>query len=119
MIQTELTREKYRLPEVFDSQKTPYLPKDKPTEGVLEIYFETLFETEPIPPGSKEVKPILTPEDSRRQALEISVSKLSAIEMNAKEHVEEYLRYQCRRQFKGSTVAVSLDLCFVEKITSN
>jgi len=104
MIQDELTHKKYRFPELFDTSKTPYLPKEQPADTVLEAYFPALFGSDPFPSRTEEKYQGPTPEDYRRQALDNALSKLSALEINGKEHVEEYLRYQYRRHFKGSTI---------------
>ncbi|MBW1855613.1 MAG: tyrosine-type recombinase/integrase [Deltaproteobacteria bacterium] len=118
MIQGELTPEKYRFPEVFDSSEKNQLPKEKPAEGSLATQFPAHFEIEPFPSKIGEKDPRPTPGDYRRHALDACLLKLSTIEIDGKEHVEEYLRYQYRRYFKGSTIRnsyVSLE-CFLKLI---
>jgi integrase/recombinase XerC len=95
MIQGELTPEIYRFPEVLDSSEKDPLPKEQPTD------------TEPFPLNTKREKPTSIPDDCSRRVLDACLLKLSAIEINGKEHVEEYLRYQYRRYFKGSTIRTS------------
>ena len=99
MIQEELTPENYRLPEVFDTSENNPLPKGKSPEGSLETCFPVFFETETSPSKIGESNPRQTPDDYRRHVLDTCLLKLSAIEINGKEHVEEYLRYQYRRYF--------------------
>jgi len=118
MIQGELTPEKYRFPEVFDSSEKNQLPKEKPAEGSLATQFPAHFEIEPFPSKIGEKDPRPTPGDYRRHALDACLLKLSTIEIDGKEHVEEYLRYQYRRYFKGSTIRnsyASLE-CFLKLI---
>jgi integrase/recombinase XerD len=118
MIQEELTPEKYRFPEVFDSSENNPLSKGKPAEGSLETYSQALFEIEPFPSKIGETNPRQTSDDYRRHVLDACLLKLSAMEIDGKEHVEEYLRYQYRRYFKGSTISnsyASLE-CFLKLI---
>ena len=119
MIQGELTPEKYRFQEVFDASEKNQLPKEKPAEGSLATQFPAHFEIEPFPSKIGEKDPRPTPGDYRRHALYACLLKLSTIEIDGKEHVEEYLRYQYRRYFKGSTIRnsyASLE-CFLKLIT--
>ncbi|MBT8352107.1 MAG: tyrosine-type recombinase/integrase [Deltaproteobacteria bacterium] len=107
MIQEDLTPEKYRFPEVFNAPENKSLPKEKSAEGSLGTYAQPLFEPEALPSKIGETNPRPMPDDSRRRELDASLLKLSAIEIDGKEHVEEYLRYQYRRYFKGSTIRTS------------
>ncbi len=104
MIQEEQTPENYSFPEVFDTSENNPLPKGKSPEGSLETCFPVFFETETSPSKIGESNSRQTPDDYRRHVLDACLLKLSAIEINGKEHVEEYLRYQYRRYFKGSTI---------------
>lgn len=107
MIQEELTHGRYRFPEVFDTSGGPYFPKEQPTERVSGTYFQPRFETEPFQSVIEEINPKPAQVDYRRRALDGSLARLSAIEISGKEHVEEYLRSQYRRHFKGSTIRTS------------
>ena len=104
MIQEELTPEKYRFPEGFDASKSNPLPQVTPSEDGLEANFQIFSKTDPFlrKIGQTNARP--TVEDYRRRELDACLLKLSSIEIAGKEHVAEYLRYQYRRYFKGSTI---------------
>ncbi len=104
MTQEELSSEEYRFSRVIaTSEERTYL-KDQPAEADLEAYLQDLFHLEPFPTYIKELEPIKSPEEYRRQVLDDVLSKLSALEIGGKEHIEEYLRYQYRRHFQASTI---------------
>jgi len=106
MIQGELTPENYRFPEILNPSEKDPLPKEPPTD------------TEPLALKSKQENPTPIRDGSRRHVLDNCLLKLSAIEIDGKEHVEEYLRYQYRRYFKAGTIRssyASLE-CFLKLI---
>jgi len=106
MIQGELTPENYRFPEVLPPSEKDPLPKEQPTD------------TEPFPSKIKQENPTTIPDGSRRNVLDKCLLKLSAIEIDGKEHVAAYLRYQYRRYFKAGTIKSSYAAlkCFLELI---
>jgi len=118
MTQEELSLEEYRFSRVIATSGEGTYLKEQPAAFDLEAYFEDLFHLEPFPTQIKAVKPIKTPEEYRRQVLEDVLSKLSALEIGGKEHIEEYLRYQYRRHFQASTIRGSYSSlsCFLEFI---
>ena len=104
MTQEELSSEEYRFSRLIaTSEERTYL-KDQPAEADLEAYLQDRFHLEAFPTYIKELEPIKTPEQYRRQVLDDVLSKLSALEIGGKEHIEEYLRYQYRRHFQASTI---------------
>ena len=104
MTQEGLSLEEYRFSRVIATSGEKFHLKDQPTEIDLETYYQTLFQLEPFPSPIEAPEPLKTPEEHRRQALDDVLSKLSAIEIGGKEHIEEYLRYQYRRHFQASTI---------------
>ncbi len=74
----------------------------------LETYLQALS-SEPIIPGfdEEEVRPLFTRDDPRRH-LNRHLRKLSVLEIPGKQHVEDYLRDQYRRQCKPNTIRNSL-----------
>ena len=107
MIQGELTPENYRFPEVLSPSESNPLPEEQSAD------------TEPFPSKIKQRNPGPTPDDCRHRVLDNCLLKLSAIEIDGKEHVASYLRYQYRRYFKASTIRnsyASLE-CFLKLIT--
>ena len=105
-MQGELTPENYRFPEVSNPSEKDPLPEEQPTH------------TEPFPLKIKQKNPTPILDGSRRHVLENCLLKLSAIEIDGKEHVEEYLRSQYRRYFKAGTIKssyASLE-CFLKLI---
>jgi integrase/recombinase XerD len=95
MIQGELTPENYRFPEVLDPTEKDPLPKEQPTD------------TEPFPLKTKRENQTPIPDECRRRVLDDCLLKLSSIEIDGKEHVAAYLRYQYRRYFKAGTIRSS------------
>ena len=107
MIQGELTPENYIFPEVLDPAEKDPLPKEHPTD------------TKPFPLKTKPENQTPIPDEIRRRVLNDCLLKLSSIEIDGKEHVAAYLRYQYRRYFKAGTIRssyASLE-CFLKLIT--
>jgi site-specific recombinase XerD len=106
MIQGELTPENYRFPEVLNPSEKDLHPGEQPAY------------TKPFPSKTKHGNPTPIRDGSRRNVLDNCLLKLSALEIDGKEHVEEYLRYQYRRYFKAGTIRssyASLE-CFLKLI---
>ncbi len=104
MTQEELSLEKYRFSRLIATSGERTYLKDQPAKADLEAYLQDLSHLEEFPTYIKELEPIKTPEEYRRQVLDDVLSKLSALEIGGKEHIEEYLRYQYRRHFQASTI---------------
>lgn len=107
MTQEELSLEEYRFSRVINTSEEEVYPPSQPAEDDLETYFQTLFQLEPFPTPINEPEPLKTPEEHRRQALDKSLLKLSTLEMTGKEHIEQYLRHQYRRNFQANTIRSS------------
>jgi len=119
MIQGELTPENYRFPEVLNSSEQDPLPREQPAQGSFKAHFQSHSETKPSLSKHVKANQRPSPDDYRHHVLDNCLLKLSAIEIDGKVHVEEYLRYQYRRYFKASTIRssyASLE-CFLELIT--
>ena len=104
MTPKEISLEEYRFPRVIATSEAGTYLKNPPAEVDLESYFQDLFNVEPFPSPIEQIEPIKTPEECRRQVLDDVLSKLSALELGGKEHIEEYLSYQYRRHFQACTI---------------
>ena len=105
MAREELALEEYRFSTAIATSEATTAPKSPPEETDLEGYFQTLFDLEPFPSYIKELEPTKTPEECRRKALDDVLSKLSALRIGGKEHLEEYIRSQYRRHFQARTIS--------------
>jgi len=104
MIQEELSIEEYRFPKVINTSEESISPKDQSTDIDLAACFHAFFQRKFFSTPVEESEPIKTPEEHRRQALDRSLLKLSALDMEGTECIEEYLRHQYRRNFQASTI---------------
>jgi integrase/recombinase XerD len=104
-----MTQERVSLKEdsfsrVINTSEKNFHLQNKSKEIDVETYFQTLFQLEPFPLSIELPEPIKTPQEQRRQALDNSLSRLSTLEIEGKEHIEAYLRHQYRRHFQANTI---------------
>jgi integrase/recombinase XerD len=116
-----LSLEGHSFSRVINTSKNNIHHPPQPDEDDLERYFHRLFQLEPDPFPIEIPEPLKTPEENRRQILDHVLSKLSALDMVGQEHLEEYLRYQYRRNFQANTMrgsysAISCFLKFLKEI---
>jgi integrase/recombinase XerD len=105
MTREELSQEEYRLSRIIINSEEDFNRKNPSFETDLEAYYQKLFQLEPIPtPATKETAQITTLEELRSQALNDALEKLSSLEIDGREHIEEYLRHQYRCFFQGATI---------------
>ena len=106
MTQERLCLEEYSFSTVIDTSEKNFSQRDQPAEINLETYYQNLFQLEPFPfPDPIELpEPLKTPEEHRRQVLDKFLLKLSTLDIVGKEHIEEYLRHQYRRNFQANTI---------------
>jgi integrase/recombinase XerD len=74
----------------------------------LETYLQALARAETFLPTFDEVEPGARPHEQRRRGLQHVLKRLSAMHLAGKEHVEEYLRDQHRRNCRPNTLRNSL-----------
>jgi integrase/recombinase XerD len=104
MTREELSLEEYSFSRVINtSEKNVYSPNQQ-TEDDLETYYQTLFQLDPSPLPIELPEQIKTPEENRREVLDKFLMKLSNLDIVCKEHIEEYLRHQYRRNFQANTI---------------
>jgi hypothetical protein len=94
MMDLNASLKKYRLLKASDSWGKNQFPREQPIKSRLETYFQTVLEIEPFPAKIAQTNSRLNPDEYRRHVLDDCLSKLSAIEIDGTEHIEEYLRYQ-------------------------
>ncbi len=71
----------------------------------LDTYLDALAHHESSDSGSEEVqKKSLPPADTRRLMLEHTLKKLSILEIDGRDYVENYLRHQYRSHFQANTL---------------
>ena len=104
MTREELSLEEYSFSRVINTSEKNFSSKDQPSDVDLAACFYSFFQREHFLPPNDEPEPLKTPEEHRRQALDKSLSKLSYLETAGKEHIEEYLRHQYRRNFQANTI---------------
>jgi integrase/recombinase XerD len=104
MTQEELSTTKGNLSPVINTFSGDDYSKDPSLSLTLETYLQGLS-CESIIAGfdEEETRPLFAREDPRRD-LDRLLKKLSVIEIPGKEHVEDYLRDQYRRQCKPNTM---------------
>ena len=104
MTQARLSLEEYSFSRVINTSEENIYPPSQPDKDGLETYFQTLFQLEPYPLPIELPEPLKTPEENRRQVLDKFLLKLSTLDIVGKEHIEEYLRHQYRRNFQANTI---------------
>jgi site-specific recombinase XerD len=116
MTQEGLSLEEYSFSRVINTSKKNTSPLRQSVEGDLETYFQRIFQLEPFPFPIEVPEPLKTPEENRRKMLDHVLSKLSALDAVGQEHLEEYLRYQYRRNFQSNTIRASYSSlsCFLK-----
>jgi hypothetical protein len=110
MTQEILSLEEYSFPKVIKTSKKNPFPPRQSCEDDLEIYFQRIFQIEPFPFSTEAPEPQMIPEENRHGMLNHLISKLSALDIVGQEHLEEYLRYQYRRNFQTNTIRASYEM---------
>lgn len=91
-------------PEIATSKGA--IPPPEPSNHLtLDSYLEALSHDESPEQGEEDI-PVkaLSPSDRRRLVLEHTLKKLSILEIDGKDHVENYLRHQYRLHFQANTL---------------
>lgn len=116
MTQEILSLEEYSFPKVIKDSKKNQSPPRQLCEDDLEIYFQKIFQLEPFPLPTEMPQPRMMPEENRRGMLNHLISKLSSLDIVGQKHLEEYLRYQYRRNFQANTIRASYSSlsCFMK-----
>ena len=105
MTHQELSQEEYRLSRIIITTKEDFNHKHQPFETDLAAYYQKLFQLESITTHApKETAHIPTLEELRYKALNDALKKLSSLQVDGKEHIEEYLRHQYRCFFQSATI---------------
>ena len=104
MAEEELSLQEFSFSNVVNTSERNLPEKDPPSDIDLASCFYAFFQREHIQPSIEEPAPLKTPEENRRQALDKSLLKLSHLDFSGKGHIEEYLRYQYRRNFQSNTI---------------
>jgi len=108
MTHEKILQEKESVSPVINTFSGDDYPEDPSISITLETYLQALS-CEPIIPGfdEEETRPLFARDDPRRH-LNRHLRKLSVLEIPGKQHVEDYLRDQYRRQCKPNTIRNSL-----------
>ena len=122
MAREELSLQEYRFSTVVNNSERHFSEKDQPSDIDLASCFYAFFQRNKIPSQDiDQPQPLKTPEENRYEALNRSLIKLAALEITGKEYIEEYLRYQYRRNFQANTlrnscIGLSSFFLFLHKI---
>ena len=108
MIQEELSFQEFRFPSVVETSKSIFEEKAKPPDLDFTACFYSFVQRNNFPSQDfddiEQPQPLKTPEEHRYEALNRSLLKIAALEIIGKQYIEEYLRYQYRRNFQANTI---------------
>ena len=108
MIREELSFQKFRSPNVIATSKSIFEEKVKPPDLDFAACFYSFVQRNNFPSQDideiEQPQPLKTPEENRHEALKKSLLKLSTLDIPGKEHIEDYLRHQYRRNFQANTI---------------
>jgi site-specific recombinase XerD len=110
MTQDALSPKCDSLQEVFNTDTDGFdYTEDSLVPPTLETTLQTFVPCEAYIGGFEEQEPKpLTPQEVRDQALQKALAKLAALEVPAKEHIEQYARDQHRRICRPNTIRQTL-----------
>lgn len=103
-LDTTFTGEFCFPPEIATS-KGAIVPPEASNHLALDSYLDALSHEESPEQGEEDI-PVkaLTPSERRRLVLEHTLKKVSVLEIDGKDHVENYLRHQYRLHFQANTL---------------
>ena len=108
MILEELSFQECRFPTVIETSKSIFEEKVKPPDLDFAACFYSFAQRNNFPSQDideiEQPQPLKTPEENRHEALKKSLLKLSTLDIPGKEHIEDYLRHQYRRNFQANTI---------------
>ena len=93
------------FPTEIDTSKELIPPPEPSNNLTLNSYLEALSHNERPEQGEEDIQvKALSPSDRRRLVLGHTLKKLSILEVDGKDHVENYLRHQYRLHFQANTL---------------
>ena len=106
MTQEELCPGEFGFSTVINTSDEIIPATDYPVDFTLGVYLDGLSH-EALDLSHEETGTKAPPVDPRRRMLERVLERLSRLEIDGKEHIEEYLRFQYRCHFQANTIRSS------------
>jgi len=106
MTHEELCPEDFSFSTVINTSKEIIPTRDYPVDLTLDTYLDALSH-EAFDLRHEKTGINAPPPDPRRRILERVLEKLSNLEIDGKDHIEDYVRYQYRRHFQPNTIRSS------------